>query len=90
MNWAPADWVQPICCFPYWKNSSIGQSFLAEHGLPYLIKMEQHSKNCSKTKSNWFLRKYVLLYIRYGKMFLHKQRIFSRNSISLKNLLSIS
>ena len=32
----------------------------------------------------------VMLYIRYGKMYLHKQRIFSRNSISLKNLLSIS
>ena len=28
-----------------------------------------------------------LLYIRYGKMYLHKQRIFSRNLNPLKNLL---
>ena len=27
---------------------------------------------------------YMVLYIRYGKMYLHKQRIFSRNSILLK------
>ena len=32
----------------------------------------------------------LLLYIRYGKLALHKQRIFSRNLNSSKNLLSIS
>ena len=28
-----------------------------------------------------------MLYIRYGKLYLHKQKFFSRNSISFKNLL---
>ena len=31
-----------------------------------------------------------MLYIRYGKMYSHKQRIFLRNLNPLKNLLSIS
>ena len=32
----------------------------------------------------------TLLYIRYGKLYLHKQKIFSHHSISFKNLLSLS
>ena len=31
-----------------------------------------------------------MLYIHYGKLYLHKQKFFSHNSISFKNLLSIS